>query len=173
LAVYDAGLRRVREIPNNVGARRSEALLLAQSSGALRRLGRRAEAGRRVQDAFALLTATKDYPADRVPLDGSAATVLRAEADQLAADGHVADALARYGRLIALVLASHPRPLDDLRDAAALSAIYEGRDALLGPRDERAGTERLDLWRHWDAQLPGNAFVARQLAAATAPPGTR
>jgi hypothetical protein len=51
-----------------VKARRDKALVLANSSYALRRLNRTAEA-RRVDDALLILKGTKDYPSDRIALD--------------------------------------------------------------------------------------------------------
>ena len=78
LAVYDTGLRRLREIPNNVRAQRDQALILANSSYALRNLKRHGESERRLSEAVAILTETKDYPAERITLDGPLFAVLQA-----------------------------------------------------------------------------------------------
>ncbi len=53
LAVYDVALARLAEVRNNVAARRDQALVLANSSYALRRLGRQADGRRRVDEALA------------------------------------------------------------------------------------------------------------------------
>jgi hypothetical protein len=71
-------------------------------------------------------------------------------------------------------MAANPDVLTDLRDVPRLSRVYEN----LGQLYERTGnpaqaeamrTRRLDLWNQWDRKLPGNAFVLRQVAAATVP----
>ena len=56
----------------------------------------------------------------------------------------------------------------DLRYAVKLSQVYEALAALQrrngqGKPAETLSSLRLDLWRHWDAKLPGNTFVRRQL----------
>ena len=61
-------------------------------------------------------------------------------------------------------------PQEKLTDACSLSRLYEALSLL----HRRAGegelasdfdTRRLQLWRHWNAKLPGNVFVQAQLAA--------
>ncbi|MGE5243311.1 MAG: protein kinase domain-containing protein [Betaproteobacteria bacterium] len=170
LAVYDLAVRRLREIPNNVRARRDEARTLAESAYALRRLGRTAEAGQRVKAALALLTATKDLPPARVALDSETCAVLRALADQEAGEGDLRAAIDGYVRLIDAAMVSKPDLLGDLRDATAMSRLYGALAALyrrsgaVEEADAIAG-RRLDLWRHWQEKLPDNAFVPRQIAA--------
>jgi serine/threonine protein kinase/tetratricopeptide (TPR) repeat protein len=168
LAVYDLGLRRMAEIRNNVKARRDEGALLANSSYALRALGRRAEAKQRVDRAIALLRDTKDYPTDRIDIDSSLVTVLSAVADQLAAEGHFPEAIAGYEQLLSKMSASVSEANDDLRNTAKLSVLYgaladlydrAGNDAKAAATAER----RRALWRGWDARLPGNPFVRRQM----------
>ena len=53
----------------------------ANSSYALRRLDRIAEARRRIDEALALLEQTKDYPTERIALDSQVSAVLQAAAD--------------------------------------------------------------------------------------------
>ena len=79
--------------------------------------------------------------------------------------------------------------LENLRSATELlEAIASNRELLRGvPADERerlhravaelhrrsgradladaAAAKRIELWRQWDRKLPGNTFVARQLAS--------
>jgi hypothetical protein len=77
-----------------------------------------------------------------------------------------------YDDLLAKGMAAGAEPLNDLRDATRLSRVYE-RDAALARRvgesakADAMSSRRLELWRHWDRQLPNNAFVARQLQAAS------
>ncbi len=137
LAVYDIALERLREIPGeNLGARRSEAMTLAESSYALRRLGRAAEARQRIDTAFAILAGTKDYPASTVALDSAASIVLRADADEQGADGHLGQAIAGYGRLL-----DSGRRLE-LGAARRSSRCDDAVDALSGARRSRPAGRR-------------------------------
>jgi tRNA A-37 threonylcarbamoyl transferase component Bud32/tetratricopeptide (TPR) repeat protein len=170
LSVYDLASRRLGEIKNNLKSRRDQALVLANSSYALRRLHRLSEARQRIDAAFAILKETKDYPTERIALDSEVHTALRALADHQAEEGQTQRAIATYEQLLDKVLASKPEPLTDLRDAAKLSRLYEAsaglyRRAGQNGRAESMETRRLELWRHWDRKLPNNVFVRRQLAA--------
>lgn len=170
LEIYDLAIRRLQEVKTGNEARRGEARTLAESSYALRALGRAREARQRVDRAAALLTGTRDLPATRVALDAAAATVLRAEGDAQAADGDLARAIATYTGLLSAVDAAKPHVDEDLRNAAALSRL-EGALAGLYRRhgDEAAAgkiaSRRRAMWAAWERKLPGNPYVARQLAA--------
>jgi serine/threonine protein kinase len=172
LAVYDVGLLRLGEIKNNVKARRDEARMLAGSSYALRRLNRISEARNRIESAFRLLRETKDYPADRINPDNEAAAALRALGDHLGETGQPQRAAEVYQELLDKIMASKPDPRNDLRDATAISRIYE---ALAGlhrrngqpDRAEAMTALRLELWRQWDRKLPHNSFIRRQLGEAS------
>jgi serine/threonine-protein kinase len=173
LAVFDLALRRAGEIRNNVGARRQEAVLLANSSYPLRALANGAEARKRIERAAALLTEAKALPAKPLTIQSEAYTIIRARADQEAADGRPAVALQSYQQLLESVVHSDPDPLDDLRNAAKLSDFYLGFAELCrraGDEARAAGidTRRRELWRAWSTKLPGNAFVLRQLADGSA-----
>jgi tetratricopeptide (TPR) repeat protein/predicted Ser/Thr protein kinase len=173
LAVYDRALLRLREIKDNVKARRDEARILAASSYALRRLRRNGEAKQRIETALALLRGTKDFPADQVVLGSEAATALRALADHHAAIGQPQQAAAIYRELLGKVMASQPNPHTDLHHANHLSRIYQALGSLYrrtGQREKAVEVDalRLALWQHWDGKLPNNSFVQRQLAAVTA-----
>jgi serine/threonine-protein kinase len=168
LAVYDTGLRRLREVRNNVRAQRDQALILANSSYALRRLGRPAESERRLSDALKILTETKDYPAERIQFDSPMYAVLQATADHHAESGDQRRALKEYEELLDKVMAAKPDVEQDLREAYSLSLLYAGLSALqgaTGATDKAARTYslQLKLWNDWNTRLPNNTFVRRQL----------
>jgi serine/threonine-protein kinase len=174
LATYDLSLNRIREAQNNLSAIRRQALLLANSSYALRSLHRPAEADHRIVMALSLLKQTHDYPATEIKLDSEAYVVLCAQGDYEAENGDPRRGVDVYEQLLKEVMAANPDVLTDLRDVPRLSRVYEN----LGQLYERTGnpaqaeamrTRRLDLWNQWDRKLPGNAFVLRQVAAATVP----
>jgi hypothetical protein len=174
LAVLDRGIFRLGEIRNNTTARNDEARLLAGSTFALRRLHRTREAGDRIDTAFRLLRDTKLYPAGRFDPDSPAEVALRALGDYRADTGQPLQAAETYQELLDRFTATKLDPLHDLRYAIQLSRVYRNL-AGLERRNGRAGRAqslsalRLELWRHWDAQLPHNAFVRRQLDAASLP----
>jgi serine/threonine protein kinase len=172
LAVYELGIRRVGEARTSIVARREYAELLAKSSYPLRHLHRVAEARERVEAAAAALKETKDYPPENIRLGGPIYSVVRALADHEADAGNPRRALELYEDL--LRKAADPRPETNLQDAVRLSQIYGTLAAL----NHRAGrktraldlqSRRLEMWRHWDAKLPGNSFVSRQLTTAARP----
>jgi len=172
LSAYELGIRRLGEVPNSVGAGRDRAQLLAASSYPLRRLNRVSEAKARIDAALALLQETGDYPIEKVHLGGYDYAILCAIADQLAGTGHIQDAIRSYEDLMRKVWASAPSPQTNLTDAARLSHLYTA----LARLDRRAGQpanacvmacRRLQLWRDWDARLPQNSFVSRELSAAS------
>jgi tetratricopeptide (TPR) repeat protein len=168
LAIYDLAIERQRELENNAIARRQEALLLAQSSSALRALGRLAQARGRVDTAFELLSGTGDYPAPTIAPDREVASAFRARGDLQADAGDVAAAIVTYRELMEKVVSSKPDTEHDLRQASNVSALYLRFARVLiraGNRQEAEEIDerRLDLWRAWDRQLPHNTFVQRQL----------
>ena len=169
LVVYDTVIRRLREIPHDPAARRTQAEILAGSSYALRRLHRAAEASQRVDAAVAVLRDTKDLPAKAVPLDSDAYVVLCALADDQAAHGNLSGAIRAYEQLLDEVSISRSQPLTDLRDAPHMSHLYEALAGLyrrVGDKTKagRMESQKLALWRNWEQKLPGNAYILRQLA---------
>jgi hypothetical protein len=158
-------------VSKNSKARRDEVWPLTGSSYALRRLGRVAESKHRIETALANLRSLNAYPAARIELGDESDAALRALADHYADTGQTGAAVRTYEELHEKVLAANPQPMTDLRHANGLSRIYRdlanvqlrvGRAAAARTLHQR----RVELWRHWNAKLPNNAFVRRELAAA-------
>lgn len=166
--VYQLGLKRLGELSGHRAGRSAEAELYAGLSYALRDVGRREEAAQRARQAVAMLKAAGGLKTGRVETGSEAERVLRAEADDLIARGEGWQAAEKYEELLRLVLASEPDPETALRDASGISRVLEGlarAQVLAGnaKRAEEIAARRLGLWRHWQAQLPGNVFVERQV----------
>jgi serine/threonine protein kinase len=174
LEVYDHSLARIREVPNDISARRTEALLLASSSYPLRSIHREKDASGRIEAAFRLLKETKEYPATTITAGSEADTAMRALADHYAETGQPAQALDVYQELFRKIMASNPDPQNDLLNAAYVSRLHTSLASLLrrmGQVDEAIPLEtaRLELWKRWDGRLPNNSLVRRQLEAAHLP----
>ncbi len=123
LDTYDTCVRNIQDIGNaNVSTRRTETRLLASSSYPLARATRDAEAARRLDQAFALLLLTGDYPADKIELDSEADAALRALANQQFASGQPARAVQTYLDLLSRVKATNPNPDGDLGNAVYMSS---------------------------------------------------
>jgi len=175
LDVYDHSLMRVREVPDDVAARRLEALLLAGSSYAARWLHRESDAMARIEAAIRLLHDAGDYPAAALKPGSEVDIAVRALADHEAETGRLDQAIARYQELRRSLLASHPDARSDLLDAVSLTALDASLASVLrrsGGADQAAALEEVnrEIWRHWNRQLPGNPFVSRELAAAESSP---
>ena len=173
LAVYDVAIQRLGEVPHDLRSRQDQASVLADSSYPLRSLHRSREAQERIDRAVTILKETKDYPADRVAIDGPVFVVLRAAADQVADTAGPGPAIKLYEGLIARVMAgADPAAMqNDLRNAPRLSLVYESLGRLYRRSghvaEAQAMTERrLALWRYWDRKLPDDRFVRRQMAEA-------
>lgn len=169
LDVYDQSLLRAREVPNDVAARRVEALLLAGSSYPARWMHREQDARERIDAALRLLSETKDYPAETIKPGSETDTTMRALADHYAETGQPNKAIELYQELRRKIMASNPDPQNDLLNAAHVSRLDASLAVFLrrvGRSDEAVTLEgnRLELWRHWDSKLPNNPFVTRQLA---------
>jgi len=175
LTVYEIGLQRLAERNDAVPVKRATAELLAGSAYALRRLDRTDEAASRLDRALALLTATKDHPANPTPFEGPLYTVLLARADHDAERGQAQDAVRQYRVLVDGFIRGTPDVEQDLVNANRLARLYDAlasAERQAGALEDAAVTEgkRQALWEHWARRLPGNAFVARRLQATT-PPG--
>jgi len=168
--VFDLAIRRLREVRNQVTARRDLAMVLANSSYPLRSLHRAEEAKQRVDQSLAILKETKDLPAEKVPLHSEARTALCAQADHEADVGDPRRATEMYEQILDKVMAAKPNVLEDLRETPKLSSIYEALSKLYRrtgdtPKAEELEARRLELWRHWGGKLPTNSYVTRQIAA--------
>ena len=174
LGIYDHSLLRIREIPDDVAARRTEAILLAGSSYAARRMRHENDAAARIDTAFHLLRETGDYPAAAIQAGSEADIAVRALAAHYAETGRPNQAIRSYQELRRAIMASNPDTRNDLLNAVSLTELDACSAALLrraGAADQAAALEAgsRELWRHWDRQLPNNPFVLRQIAALVAP----
>jgi tetratricopeptide (TPR) repeat protein len=172
LAVYDHTLSHLAEV-SSIDSQ--DVVLLAGASYALRRLGRPAEARRRLDAAFTRLRELKLYPADKIwPGTNAPVEALFALAAHEAETGSVARAIEVYQELRSRLQAGGAKPETTLSDAVDFSKICQSMAGLYR-RSGRADlaltleTQRLDLWRQWDRKLPNNAFVRRQIAVAARP----
>ncbi len=169
LAIFDHALGHLTDVKSDAHLQSYVARLLVGSSYPLRRLGREAEAGKRLDSAFDLLRRLKYYPASQIDPGSETAQAVCALADHEAATGNAARALQDYRELLDQVAASKPEPETNLVDAAGLSEIYAGmtvvaRQAKQPAQASDTEARRRELWRHWEQKLPGNPFVERQLA---------
>jgi tetratricopeptide (TPR) repeat protein len=170
LTVYDHTLRRLAEIPNNTRFRRDEARILADSSYALRALGRAAEARRRLDSAFSKLSELQLYPSEQIQAGSEAEAALRALADYEAGARNTRRAIEIYAGLLDRILAGGSKPDTVLADALHVSRIWSAKAALHrleGRTDLAAALEakRWDLWRHWFNAVPDSSFIRRQFEA--------
>jgi tetratricopeptide (TPR) repeat protein len=168
LAVYDHVLQHLAEIKSNSRFRR-EVRALAGSADPLQRLGRSADARRRLDAAFSRLSELKLYPAEKVELGSEADEAVRALADYEAGNGNLSRAIEIDQRLLGQILAAGPKPESSLIDGTGLSRLYASLATFsrrLGRTDSAISleTRRAELWRVWARKLPDNPFVLRQLA---------
>jgi tetratricopeptide (TPR) repeat protein len=170
VAIFDLGIQRLIEAGNGLVTRRERAVLLALSSYPLRRLNREAEAKTRIESALTILKGTGDDVNSRLRLgsEGWIATCALADNEAARDPGR---GLAIYEQLLAAVMANKPKADIDLRDAPKLSHMYAALSSLYvhtGDPVQAAAMKarRIELWNHWSAALPKNAFVRSQLEAA-------
>jgi hypothetical protein len=104
-------------------------VLLAESSYPLWTLKRGAEAKQRIARALDVLRQTHDYPPRALTIDAEAYTVMRADADSAASDGHVPAAIARYEQIRQQLIHSSP-PTGDPRVSSKWDAFNRSLDAL-------------------------------------------
>jgi serine/threonine protein kinase len=171
LEIYNHTLRHMAEIKRNPSFRRYEVRALTGSTYPLRYLGRSDEARKRLDSAFETLRSLGMYPTTKTKPRSEVAESLCALGDHEASQGNTEKAIGIYSNLLAQVEAWGPKPQTDLTDAVSLSRLM-GTLAQLQSRAHHYDlasameTERLKLWRVWDARLPKNEFVTRQLRAA-------
>jgi serine/threonine protein kinase len=171
LELCDEALRRLAEIKEHPIARLHEAETLAGSTYALRRLGRGAEAHRRLDIAFDKLRKLGAYPSDTIKPGTEVDKALSALADYEAENNNFQRSIAVYEELLRKGAAAGAKPRTSLADALQESRVFAALGALypqVHQTDSKSAIEsrRLELWRYWDSQLPGNSFVRRQLEAA-------
>lgn len=170
LAMYAETEAVMQAAPESTPRRRSYLIrTYAESSFALRRLGRGEAAAARIAAARALASCEENKMA--ASPSSHCEALLRAEAEAEAAASRPARAIAIYRRLLADFGRARTQPREDLADGLAHSlkfARLEELSAASGARSEAAGyrDQRRELWLHWAARRPGNPFVAAQLAAA-------
>lgn len=167
LAVYDQGIQRLHEMAPNSKLKRDEIRLLTGSSYALTHLKRRAEARRRIDTAFTLLAAVRDWPSSKVEPGSEAFVAMRALADWEDANGNRARSFALYQELLQKMEASGEDPKLDLQYARNYSGVYD-RLAALAPASS-AGLfrdRRRALWQHWAEKRPASSYIRAQRHAA-------
>ncbi|MEO8368633.1 MAG: serine/threonine-protein kinase [Candidatus Solibacter sp.] len=159
IELYDDALQSLTRMAGHGSTSSNEIRTLAASAVPLARLGRRDEARKRLEKAFARLAELKLYPAQKITLGSEADETLRAQAEFEAPE---------RGAQIYRDLLEAMQPAGDLSDAVLLSNLY--RDAArvhrkAGQRTEAVGMEaaRRELWQSWDKKLPNNAFIRRQM----------
>jgi serine/threonine-protein kinase len=172
LELYDDALQRLTRLKGNGGTRINEVHTLAGSTYPLMRLGRAAEARKRLDSAFEILRELKLYPAEKVDLGSPSDDVLRALADYEAAKGDARHAAEIYHELLRRIFAAASEPVASLSDAVELSNIYRAAAPLYrraGRADPAAALEarRCELWQRWIGKLPHSAFVQRQFDTAS------
>jgi hypothetical protein len=136
-------------------------------------LGRSGEARKRLDAAFSKLKDLKLYPAEQVEGGSDVLDALCALAELEAGAGDLQRGVDIYQELTGKLVPTI-KPEARLADATELSSIYQAAARLhRRARQLDAATaldaKRLDLWRHWDRKLPGNAFIRLQLDAAVLP----
>jgi tetratricopeptide (TPR) repeat protein len=173
LEICDRTLSRLAELTSPSDATRLQQVrMLAESSYALRSLGRNAEAHKRLERAVEILRQLKLYPVRQLQQESTDTLSALAEAD--AANGNVPHAAETYQDLAQLAIAGGANPDSVLVDAADISRLYAklaGLQSRMGRTDLAADyrSRRLELWRHWDVRLPHNTYVHRQLIDARSP----
>jgi hypothetical protein len=142
----------------------------AESTYALRDMGRTAEARRRLAQVRTMFHWNEAPESMAVTARSPEDAMLRAEAD-LEAAGNPQAAIAVYRLLLRKYEARGYRPRETLTDALAFSnragrLTQLCRQAGDAPSAEGYAAERLALWQHWNQRLPNNSLVLHQLAEA-------
>ena len=171
LEVYDLGMRRLAETPDNSVASGDRALIMAMSSYPLRTLHRSADARRAIDGALAVLRGLKQYPADRIGFESATYAALSALADYDLDESAGERAIEIREQQLNAVMATKPDLFNDLQDANDIANLYKSLTAAYRQAGNTAkaaeiDSRRLELWRAWERKLPGNAFVQRRMTAA-------
>ena len=169
--LYDDALERLSRMTANASTPRHEVETLADSVYPLLQLGRRAEARKHLDAAFERLRGLNQYPAEKIELGSPADETVRAWAEYEAASGRAKHGAALYEELLRQIAATNPNTGTNLGNAVDLSTLYTAAarlERLAGKKEQALSLEksRLTLWQRWDARLPHNAFIQRQIGAA-------
>jgi hypothetical protein len=130
-------------------------------------MGRNTEVRRRLDRALAQLKELKLYPGEA--LTPEVCDTLFALADLEAATGNEPRAIAIYQELQQKIQAATPKVETSGEASQNVSRIYQAM-AQIHRRNRRFDLasewdlRRRDLWRSWEARIPNNAFVRRQLS---------
>jgi hypothetical protein len=133
----------------------------------LLRLGRRAEARKRLDAAFDRLRESGLYPVTWIDLGGETDHALRALAYYEGGVHKTARTAEIYEEILHGV-----RPAKSLSEAVKLSSLYAlSADAWRRSGEPKRSAElaarRIELWRFWSIRLPGSAFVRQQIETAS------
>ena len=166
--LYGDAQHRLAAIAGNGLMLQNEAGVLAASVYPLLQLRRLAEARQNLDAGFDCLRRLKQYPAARIELGSRADGMVRAQAEYEAARGNFRGAAEEYENLWRLIQAGDPKPDTSLADAVETSNLCASATRVYRMAGEnRAARDwnerRRSLWRKWDARLPNNAFIRRQL----------
>jgi hypothetical protein len=167
LDLYDDAAHRLAGLSHNAGTPRREITVLSGSVEPLLRLGRRAEARKRLDAAFAHLREIRLYPAAKIELGEETDRTLRALANYEGTAGN-----AQRGAEICEEIVRGAGPERSLSEAVALSTLYASASNLWRRSGEtkRAAdlvARRVELWRSWGKRLPSSEFVRQQIEAAS------
>lgn len=170
LEMYADALNRVQEMKADKLAHMLDVEVSAAMAEPLRKLGRVAEARRRLDHAFQLLSQMKMYPAAKIELGSEADDAMRARAEFETALGNATTGTQLCAELLAGISNAGGDTPRTLQDAVALSSFYRTAAEVYraaGHNDPAAELDlrRLRLWREWARNETGNIFVAAQLKA--------
>jgi serine/threonine protein kinase len=140
---FDASIARARELGANVTGRRAAAVALANSSYPLRKLGKPADAGRRLEESLRLFGLIKIYPAKSLLPWSEAEIAARALADHYAGADQISKAVELYGDLLKQVMATNPDERHNLASAACLVRYYTGMIPSLRKSGDMKGAAEL------------------------------
>jgi tetratricopeptide (TPR) repeat protein len=169
LTLFDEVFDRMQRAPPN-SARRKDYLTrsAAESTYALRRLGRTAEAHYRLKRIRREILDEEDLSQASHGPTGAIDSLMRAEAEWIAGSGQAKQAADLYRAIIEHNTRSGADPHHDLSDGLQLSLRLSRLQQLLSAAGDTAGSEkarnqRRELWLHWQQKLPDNPFVKSQL----------
>jgi hypothetical protein len=143
----------------------------AESTFALRSLGRESEARQRLDRIRAMFFANQDPQTMRIGPFNPIEAFVRAQAEVDAAAGRLPKAIETYRLLLQKFADLRYHPRDSLIDALAQSTKEARLAELLRLSGDRVRSRqyaesRLELWRHWNQRLPQNSYVMAQLSDA-------